>query len=78
MNTEAIVNITNMYPIVGVGCDNAIYNTARYDGLLKYRKANIGIVEEGNSFITLDFNLNCKYIIHTVSSLFTDEKMMKK
>ena len=74
MNTEAIVNTANMYPIVGVGCDDAVYNAAGYNELLEYRKANIGIKQEGESFITPAFKLKCKYIIHTVSPLFEDGK----
>ncbi len=70
MNTDAIVNTANMYPVVGSGCDEAIYNAAGYDELLQYRKEHIGIVEEGCSFITPGFNLQCKYIIHTVSPLY--------
>ena len=74
MNTEAIVNTANMYPIVGVGCDGAVYKAAGYEELLEYRKTNIGIKQEGESFITPGFNLDCKYIIHTVSPLFSDGK----
>ena len=72
MNTEAVVNTANQYPLVGRGCDEAIYNAAGFDDLLNYRKEYIGEVEEGNAFITPGFALEAKYIIHAVSPLFID------
>lgn len=74
MRTDAIVDTANAHPIVGPGCDSAIYKAAGYNELLEYRKANIGVKEEGEAFITPAFNLPCKYIIHTVSPLFIDGK----
>lgn len=71
MNTEAIVNTANRNPIVGSGCDYAIYKAAGHDTLLAYRKKNIGVVEEGDVFITPGFDLQAKYILHAVSPLFT-------
>ncbi len=70
METQAIVNTANRLPVVGAGCDEAIYKAAGYDELLQYRKEHIGIIEEGNSFITPGFQLKCQYIIHTVSPLY--------
>ena len=72
MNTEAVVNTANQYPLVGRGCDEAIYKAAGFDDLLNYRKEYIGEVEEGNAFITPGFALEAKYIIHAVSPLFID------
>ncbi len=34
MNTEAIVNTANEQPMVGNGCDSAVYKAAGYDELL--------------------------------------------
>lgn len=67
MNTEAIVNTANAEPKVGAGCDTAVYKAAGYDELLAYRRENIGVVNEGDVFITPGFNLSAKYIIHAVS-----------
>ena len=70
MNTEAIVNTANEHPVVGAGCDRAVYQAAGYDKLLKYRVEKIGIVPEGEAFITPGFDLPAKYIIHAVSPLY--------
>lgn len=67
MKTQAIVNTANEHPIVGFGCDEAIYMAAGYDKLLSYRKEKIGSVPEGGAFITPGFKLHAKYIIHAVS-----------
>ena len=70
MNTEAIVNTANDHPVVGTGCDSAVYKAAGYDELLAYRKEKIGFVPEGEVFITPGFHLQAKYIIHAVSPLY--------
>lgn len=78
MQCDAIVNTANNYPTVGAGCDSAIYNAAGFDKLLQFREENIGIVEEGEAFITPGFQLSAKYIIHTVSPLFIDGKCQEE
>ena len=70
MQTEAIVNTANTMPIVGPGCDRAIYDAAGYEELLAYRKEKIGNVPEGEVFLTPGFGLKAKYIIHAVSPLY--------
>ena len=70
MNTEAIVNTANDQVTVGAGCDTAVYKAAGYDELLAYRKEKIGVVPEGEVFITPGFGLPAKFIIHAVSPLF--------
>ncbi len=70
MNTEAIVNTANDHPTVGTGCDSAVYKAAGYDELLAYRMEKIGVVPEGDAFITPGFNLQAEYIIHAVSPLY--------
>ncbi len=78
MNTEAIVNTANEKPMVGSGCDTAVYNAAGYDELLNYRKEKVGFVKEGDVFITPGFNLSAKYIIHAVSPRFAGEEETEK
>lgn len=73
MSTQAIVNTANACPIVGPGCDSAIYEAAGYEELLAYRKEHISHVEEGEVFLTPGFNLKASYIIHAVSPLYTGE-----
>ena len=70
MNTQAVVNTASAVPVVGPGCDSAIYKAAGHDELLAYRSEKIGFVEEGDAFITPGFNLQAKYIIHAVSPLY--------
>ena len=70
MRTEAIVNTANDQPVVGTGCDYAVYKAAGYDELLAYRKEHIGPVREGEVFLTPGFGLPAKYIIHAVSPLY--------
>ena len=72
METDAIVNTANRSPIVGPGCDTAIYDAAGYNDLLKYRIKNIGYVPQGGAFITPGFNLKAKFIIHAVSPRYID------
>ena len=74
MNTEAIVNTANARPVVGPGCDQAVYEAAGVEELLSCRKQNIGFVKEGDVFITPGFALPAKYIIHAVSPRYVDGK----
>lgn len=71
MECDAIVNTANEYPIIGAGCDTAIYNAAGKDELLEERK-KIGHLDEGEAAITPGFNLPAKYIIHAVSPLYIE------
>ncbi|SEQ67979.1 O-acetyl-ADP-ribose deacetylase (regulator of RNase III), contains Macro domain [Lachnospiraceae bacterium NE2001] len=70
MNTQAIVNTANKFPVVGEGCDRAIYTAAGFDKLLEYRKEHIGEVPEGEVFITPGFDLKAEFIIHAVSPVY--------
>ena len=72
MNTEAIVNTANGQPLVGPGCDYAVYMAAGCEKLYAYRQDHIGVVKEGDVFITPGFDLPAKYIIHAVSPLYID------
>ena len=70
MRCDAIVNTANEYPVVGRGCDSAIYEAAGYDELLAFRQQHIGKVKEGKAFITPAFRLQARYIIHAVSPAY--------
>ncbi|MBQ9031808.1 MAG: macro domain-containing protein [Parasporobacterium sp.] len=70
MRCDAIVNTANARPVVGRGCDTAVYEAAGYRELLDYRKTKIGRREEGEAFLTPGFRLNARYIIHTVSPAY--------
>ena len=74
MNTEAIVNTANENPVVGAGCDSAVYQAAGFEELLAYRKERIGNVPAGEAFVTPGFRLPAKYIIHAVSPFFNGEE----
>ena len=65
VKADAIVNTANMHPVVGGGTDTAIYNAAGKEKLLAARQL-IGDIEPGQARETAAYNLNAKFIIHTV------------
>lgn len=73
IKADAIVNTANPKPIVGGGTDSAIYNAAGEKKLLAERK-RIGEIARGEAAITPAFNLQAKYIIHTVGPAWEDGK----
>lgn len=64
MAVDAIVNSANPRPVIGLGTDSAIHEKAG-PGLLEARK-KIGPIAVGHSAITPAFDLQAKYVIHTV------------
>ena len=72
MRCDAIVNTANTKPIIGSGCDYAVYKAAGKRRLSEYREKNIGEVPEGDVFLTPGFRLPAHYIIHAVSPLYID------
>ena len=68
---DAIVNTANPEPIFAGGTDAAIYKAAGKEKLLEERK-KIGAIEVGQSVETPAFQLNAKYIIHTVGPAWID------
>lgn len=65
VEADAIVNTANPKPVIGAGVDSAIYEAAGKQQLLNERK-KIGSIAPGEAVATPAFNLNAKYIIHTV------------
>lgn len=65
VKADAIVNTANPKPTIGAGTDSAIYAAAGEDKLLAARKL-IGDIKPGQAIETSAYNLDAKYIIHTV------------
>lgn len=65
MKVDAVVNSANPQVAVGRGVDEHIYSAAGWDRLFEERK-KIGPMRRGSAAITPAFNLDAKYIIHTV------------
>lgn len=71
IKADAIVNTANPKPIIGGGTDSAIYNAAGEAKLFSERK-KIGEIARGEAAITPAFDLQAKYIIHTVGPAWED------
>ena len=72
MMVDAIVNTANPYPVVGDGTDRAIHEVAGPDLLEARRK--IGSIATGQAAVTYAYNLDAKYVIHTVGPVWIDGK----
>ena len=68
MDVDAIVNTANPRPVIGAGADAAIH-TAAGPELLEARKA-IGDIAVGTAAVTPAFDLNARYVIHTVGPVW--------
>lgn len=68
MRVDAIVNTANPFPEIGSGVDTAIHKAAGYR-LLEARK-KIGEISCGDAVITPAFELDAKYVIHTVGPIW--------
>lgn len=71
VRADAIVNTANPLPAVGDGTDTAIYQAAGWDALLAERQ-KIGRIEPGHTAYTSAFDLQAKYIFHTVGPEWID------
>ena len=71
VKADVIVNTANPNPICGSGTDRAIYEAAGKEQLLAER-AHIGKIARGEIAVTGAYNLNAKYIIHTVGPVWED------
>ena len=81
MHADAIVNTANPDPVVGGGTDSAIYSSAGEKRLLEERR-KIGRIDRGQAAVTPAFDLNAKYIIHTVGPVWKggtwgEEKLLR-
>lgn len=65
VKADVIVNTANPKPFIGGGTDTAIYNVAGADKMLAERK-KIGNIAVGDAAYTPAFDLDAKYVIHTV------------
>lgn len=70
MVVDAIVNTANPRPVVGSGTDCMIHEKAGAQLLAARQK--IGNIERGSAAITPAFNLQAKYVIHTVGPIWED------
>lgn len=68
MTVDAIVNTANPRPVIGLGTDSMIHEAAGL-GLLQARQ-KIGHIDMGQAAITPAFNLQAKYVIHTVGPVW--------
>ena len=71
VKADAIVNTANPRPVIGSGTDSAVYKAAGEKLLLEARQ-KIGNIAPGQAEYTDAFQLNAKYIIHTVGPSWTD------
>ena len=78
MTVDAIVNTANPRPVIGLGTDSMIHEAAGPD-LLQARQ-KIGHIDMGQAAITPAFDLQAKYVIHTVGPVWDggshDEEML--
>ena len=76
MQVDAIINSANPKPVVGLGTDSGIHEKAGPE-LLEARRG-IDPIPVGRAAITPAFQLNAKYVIHTVARCGTAAAMGKK
>lgn len=69
ITADAIVNTANPKPKFSSGTDSAVYAAAGAEKLLEERK-KIGRIEEGEVAVTPAFDLDAKYIFHTVGPIW--------
>ena len=78
MRVDAIVNTANPRPVIGWGVDSRLHEAAG-PNLLKARQA-IGAIGVGHAAITPAFDLQAKFVIHTVGPVWMggeqDEEML--
>ena len=68
MRVDAIVNTANPKPVVGSGTDTMIHKKAGPELLAARQK--IGSIDVGCAAVTPAFDLQAKYVIHTVGPVW--------
>ncbi|MDO4860616.1 MAG: macro domain-containing protein [Bacillota bacterium] len=71
VSADAIVNTANPKVAVGKGTDFSVYTAAGWDRLLEERR-KIGEMTPGQAAATPAFDLDARYIIHTVGPAWQD------
>ena len=70
MQVDAVVNTANPNPVIGSGVDSGIHKKAGHELLVARQK--IGCIDVGDAAITLGFDLDARYVIHTVGPVWED------
>ena len=70
MQVDAVVNTANPNPVIGSGVDSGIHKKAGHELLVARQK--IGCIDVGDAAITPGFDLDARYVIHTVGPVWKD------
>ena len=70
MQVDAVVNTANPNPVIGAGVDSGIHKKAGHELLVARQK--IGCIDFGDAAITPGFDLDARYVIHTVGPVWED------
>lgn len=70
MQVDVVVNTANPNPVIGSGVDSGIHKKAGHELLAARQK--IGCIEFGDAVITPGFELDARYVIHTVGPIWED------
>ena len=70
MQVDAVVNTANPNPVIGSGVDSGIHKKAGHELLVARQK--IGCIDFGDAAITPGFDLDARYVIHTVGPVWED------
>lgn len=70
MQVDAVVNTANPNPVIGSGVDSGIHKKAGHELLVA--RQEIGCIDFGDAAITSGFDLDARYVIHTVGPVWKD------
>ena len=70
MQVDVVVNTANPNPVIGSGVDSGIHKKAGHELLVARQK--IGCIDFGDAAITPGFDLDARYVIHTVGPVWED------